>query len=194
MLIHLKCPQCHAPLQLEEGSTVLECEYCGSRMIYSPDGTLPAKLQMVTQPEEDSGKPKRKAYTTQDAFALLQEGNFEKAGLICKGILYKNPENAKAHMGKLLARLQLTGEQQLAGLGKPLAEYPEYIAALACADEQYRVILEECDILYWKTVSDKVKGARGPGATQTKTNGDWGCLGIIIAFLAVLALIMASRK
>lgn len=33
MLVHLKCPQCGAPLEMEESKGLVFCEYCGCKMI-----------------------------------------------------------------------------------------------------------------------------------------------------------------
>ena len=80
------------------------------------------------------------------AFIVLEDGDWQKADELLEQTLNLDPENARAYIGKLLVKLQLTSESMLPAkvntLGvKPLAEYKEFEKALRFADPGYRAVL-----------------------------------------------------
>lgn len=50
MLIHLKCPQCGAPVEIEENREVVFCEYCGSKMLNTYKKPTPPKASTAVNP------------------------------------------------------------------------------------------------------------------------------------------------
>jgi tetratricopeptide (TPR) repeat protein len=76
------------------------------------------------------------------AFIFLKDGDFKKADEYCEKVLDMDPENARAYVGKLLAELELTAEEQLPAHDDPLDEYKNFHKALQFADEHYRDMLQ----------------------------------------------------
>ncbi len=52
---HLPCPQCDAPLSLEEGSSLVECAYCGVRNLVVPKGVFRFFLPLSPKSDIEAG-------------------------------------------------------------------------------------------------------------------------------------------
>lgn len=76
------------------------------------------------------------------AFMFIGDGDFKSAADYCERVLDRDPENARAYIGKLLIELRLRGENQLAQCTKPLDGYDDFQRALDFADPQYRLVLD----------------------------------------------------
>ena len=82
----IKCKMCGGDLRLEEGSTVCECEYCGTRQ---------------TVPSADNEK---KLTLFSRAGRLLRGCEFDKAAGIFETIIADFPEEAEAYWGLVLCK------------------------------------------------------------------------------------------
>ena len=79
-----KCKMCGGDLSFEEGSTVCECEYCGSKQ---------------TLPNADSEK---KVNLYNRANRLRRNNEFDKASAVYESIVAEFPEEAEAYWGLCL--------------------------------------------------------------------------------------------
>ena len=82
----IKCKMCGGDLQVIEGATVCECEYCGSRQ---------------TVPTADNEK-KMTLFTR--ASRLLRNCEFDKASAVFEAIVADFPEEAEAYWGLVLCK------------------------------------------------------------------------------------------
>ena len=82
----LKCKMCGGELNITKGSTIAECEYCGSRQ---------------TIPSQDSEK---KLTLFARADRLRRAGEFDKAAGVYESIVADFPEEAEAYWGLVLSR------------------------------------------------------------------------------------------
>lgn len=85
-MVVIKCKMCGGDLQVIEGSTVCECEYCGSRQ---------------TIPTMDNEK-KMTLFTR--ASRLLRNCEFDKASGVFEAIVADFPEEAEAYWGLVLCK------------------------------------------------------------------------------------------
>ena len=60
------------------------------------------------------------------AFMFLEDGNFSEADKYCEKVLDQEPENAQAYLGKLMAELKVTKQENLANLKKPFDDNDNY--------------------------------------------------------------------
>ena len=81
-----KCKMCGGALNILEGMTVCECEYCGSKQ------TVP-----VTDDE-------RKMKLFDRANKLLRNCEFDKAGSVFESIIDEYPDEAEGYWGSLLCK------------------------------------------------------------------------------------------
>lgn len=66
---------------------------------------------------------------------FLEDGNFDQAEIYCEKALDADPRNAEAYLGKLLAELKLTDENQLMDVRKPIGRNDNYEKAYRFADD-----------------------------------------------------------
>lgn len=85
-MVVLKCKMCGGDLRIEEGKTVCECEYCGSRQ---------------TVPSLDNEK---KVALFTRANRLRSLGEFDKAFGVYESIVADFPEEAEAYWGLILCK------------------------------------------------------------------------------------------
>ena len=76
-------------------------------------------------------------------FMFLEDGEFERADDFCEQILDKVPENAQAHLGKLLSKLRVKKLNKIVECENFSEEDTCYQRALKFADEQLRLELME---------------------------------------------------
>ena len=86
----LRCKMCGASLNVTEGASITECEFCGSRQ------TIP-RIRLQNQGE-------KKATLFGRAGRLLGACEFDKAYTVYEGITEEFPEEAEAYWGLLLCR------------------------------------------------------------------------------------------
>ena len=82
----IKCKMCGGDLRIEEGSSVCECEYCGTRQ---------------TVPSADNEK---KLTLFSRAGRLLRGCEFDKAAGVFETIVADFPEEAEAYWGLVLCK------------------------------------------------------------------------------------------
>ena len=82
----IKCKMCGGDLRIEEGTTVCECEYCGTRQ---------------TVPSADNEK---KLTLFSRAGRLLRGCEFDKAAGVFESIVADSPEEAEAYWGLVLCK------------------------------------------------------------------------------------------
>ena len=85
-MVILKCKMCGGDLNVEPGSTVCECEYCGTKQ---------------TVPNTDDEK-KLKLYERANRLRLRSE--FDKAAGVYESLIEEYPEEAEAYWGNLLCK------------------------------------------------------------------------------------------
>ncbi len=69
------------------------------------------------------------------AFMFLEDGEFASADEYCEKVLDRDPENARAYLGKLMAELRVRRQEDLAGLAEPFDANRQYAKALRFGDE-----------------------------------------------------------
>ena len=81
------------------------------------------------------------------AFIVLEDKEWQKADDLLERALNIEPRNARAYIGKLLVKLEISSEDALPTKAsesniESLAEYKDYEKALRFADSEYRAVLE----------------------------------------------------
>lgn len=71
----------------------------------------------------------------QRAMLFLEDGEFEQAEQYCEKALDADPRNAEAYLGRLLAELKLTDENQLMDVRRPIGRNDSYEKAYRFADD-----------------------------------------------------------
>lgn len=69
------------------------------------------------------------------AFIFLEDGNFSGADEYCERVLDKDPENARAYLGKLMAEKQVQHQENLADCAQPFESSDNYQKALRYGDD-----------------------------------------------------------
>ena len=126
----IKCKMCGGDLTVIEGSTVCECEYCGSRQ------TLP-KLNADSD---------RKANLFDRASHFRRAYDYDKAMGIYEQILNEDGADAEAYWGIVLCRYGIEYvEDPTSGKRVPTINRVQYTSILA--DEDYKAALNHADSL-----------------------------------------------
>jgi nicotinamide mononucleotide transporter PnuC len=113
-------------------------------------------------PKNIAGDPKLRR-----AFILLSDGEFAKADECFERILDHEPDSAKAYIGKLMAKLGVREEGQLADYPEALSEYNDYRRAMRFANEDYREILKG----YNEAILERLETERKKKAYQEALSG-----------------------
>ena len=72
---------------------------------------------------------------------FLEDGEWEKADAFCEQVLNQEPENAQAYIGKLMAELQVSKQDDLANCERSFETNNNYQKALRFGDEKTKTIL-----------------------------------------------------
>ena len=70
------------------------------------------------------------------AFMFLEDGEWDKADDFCEQVLNQDPENAQAYLGKLMASLRVSHQEDLKDCEEPFDSSNYFRKALRFADEQ----------------------------------------------------------
>ena len=97
-----RCEACGAGLEVQEGSRIAYCPYCGMKQ------TLPEEAAKSLDAQEKT------AATLKRGFMLLEEGQFTKAKKSFDRVLDAEPENGRAYFGKLMASVKARHDYELA--------------------------------------------------------------------------------
>ena len=101
-----RCEACGAGLEVNEGSKIAYCPYCGMKQTFPKDA---AKILKAAAKIENMLKR---------GFMLLEEGEFKKADKYFDKVLDEEPENGRAYFGKLMVRLKASDTKKLAAILK----------------------------------------------------------------------------
>lgn len=71
------------------------------------------------------------------AFMFLEDGSFDEADEYCERVLDKDPENAEAYLGKLMAELKVRKQEELKNCGKPFDTSTNYQKAVRFGDDSF---------------------------------------------------------
>lgn len=72
---------------------------------------------------------------------FLEDKNWQEADEYCEKVLDLDPENAMAYVGKLMAELQVSKEENLANCEKPFDNSNNYQKAVRFADDELKTKL-----------------------------------------------------
>lgn len=72
------------------------------------------------------------------AMLFLEDGNFSQAEVYCEKALDADPRNAQAYLGKLLAELRISHENQLMTVRKPIGRNDNFEKAYRFADDDLK--------------------------------------------------------
>lgn len=78
------------------------------------------------------------------AFLFLEDKNWQEADEYCEKVLDLDPENAMAYVGKLMAELQVSKEENLANCEAPFDNSNNYQKAVRFADDELKTRLVGC--------------------------------------------------
>ena len=76
------------------------------------------------------------------AYLFLEDGDFQRADELLEDVLNRDPENARAYIGKLLVSHRLRTETELTTLPATFYDNPFYVKAHRFADDEYKKIIE----------------------------------------------------
>ncbi len=95
--------------------------------VAAPQAGVPAAIPVPTASNTDA--------LLKRVFMFLEDGNYSGADEYCERILDQEPENARAWLGKLMASLHITKQQDLANQRDSFENDPNYRKAARFADE-----------------------------------------------------------
>jgi hypothetical protein len=96
------------------------------------------------------------------AFLFLEDENWESADTYCEKVLDIEPKNARAYLGKLLAELHVSKEEDLAYYEVAFDNSNQYQKVIRFADEELRKTVEE----YASIVNNRIEQERLEGIYQ----------------------------
>ena len=79
------------------------------------------------------------------AFMFLEDGDFARADEFCEQVLNQDPENAEAHLGKLMAELKVRKRDGLRNVALPFDDRNNYQKAVRFGDDALKKKLAECN-------------------------------------------------
>ena len=93
------------------------------------------------------------------AFIFLEDGEWDRADDFCEQVLNQDPENAQAYLGKLMAELKVTKQDQLKDRTVPFDFINNYQKAIRFADEKLKSVL----VGYIEHINSRNENARIEG-------------------------------
>ena len=93
---------------------------------------------------------------------FLEDGDWENADTYCEKVLDIEPKNARAYLGKLMAEMQVSKEQDLAHCKISFDDSNQYQKVIRFADEELRKTVEE----YAAAVNNRIEQERLEGIYQ----------------------------
>lgn len=134
----IKCKMCGGDLAIEQGSTVAECEYCGSRQ---------------TVPSADNEK---KLTLFARANRLRAACEFDKAAGIYESIVSEFPEEAEAYWGLVLCKYGIEYVDD-PGTGKKIPTCHRSSFDSVLEDENFDQTIENADIVAQRVYREEAK-------------------------------------
>ena len=106
------------------------------------------KLAQTEEPKEPSKETVAGKTSTgitpllKRAFMFLEDGEFDRADEFCEQVLNQDPENAEAYLGKLMAELKVSKQEELANCDQPFDDNNNYNKVMRFADEKLSQTLQ----------------------------------------------------
>lgn len=123
-----KCKMCGGTLDVKEGQSIAECEFCGTKQ------TIP-----VIDNEKSFNLHNR-------ANALRLRNEFDKAIIVYENILTDNPDDAEAHWGLLLCKYGIEYvDDPLTGKKIPTCHRTQFDSVFS--DPDYKAAIKNADVL-----------------------------------------------
>ncbi len=125
------------------------------------------KLVGKTQSTDDIDAGVSVASLLKRVSILLEDGEFARADELLEEILNRDPENAKAYVGKLMISHSVRCEKDLGNLPHSLLNDRNYEKALRFADDEYKQTL----LQYEKNIADHLIEEKYQFAVEKKSQG-----------------------
>ena len=134
----LKCKTCGGRLEIQDGASIANCQYCGAQqsVLGGTDNGAADDVYNKAIAQNVSNLLKR-------AFLFLEDGEWQQAEGYFESALNVAPENARAYIGKMMAKNKINTEAKIPNITTPLEKCREYIKALRFADDEYKFVLQE---------------------------------------------------
>ena len=137
-----KCKMCGGTLDVKEGQSIAECEFCGTKQ------TIP-----VTNNEKSFNLHNR-------ANALRLRNEFDKAIIVYENILTDNPDDVEAHWGLLLCKYGIEYvDDPLTGKKIPTCHRTQFDSVFS--DPDYKAAIKNADVLAREVYETEAKEIDG---------------------------------
>ena len=137
-----KCKMCGGTLDVKEGQSIAECEFCGTKQ------TIP-----VIDNEKSFNLHNR-------ANALRLRNEFDKAIIVYENILTDNPDDAEAHWGLLLCKYGIEYvDDPLTGKKIPTCHRTQFDSVFS--DTDYKAAIKNADVLAREVYETEAKEIDG---------------------------------
>lgn len=113
-----------------------QCPYCHSRSLSVFTGNAEEDTKVVKTVNINTSASTESLLKR--VFIFLEDGEWETADAYCEACLDKDPESAKAYLGKLMAELHVSTLEQLKTCSKPFDNNSNYQKILRYADEELK--------------------------------------------------------
>lgn len=155
----LKCKMCGGNIEVCDGMTIFECEYCGTRQT-APDDKDEVFAENIKYESENGPVKESVDRASADsllkrAFIFLEDGKWDDADEYAEKVLDIEPENARAYFVKLMLNAEIRSESELINAEKPFDE-DENFAKICRYDKALGEKLKEtCDIIRGRNETDR---------------------------------------
>ena len=137
-----KCKMCGGTLDVKEGQSIAECEFCGTKQ------TIP-----VIDNEKSFNLHNR-------ANALRLRNEFDKAIIVYENILTDNPDDAEAHWGLMLCKYGIEYvDDPLTGKKIPTCHRTQFDSVFS--DPDYKAAIKNADVLAREVYETEAKEIDG---------------------------------
>ncbi len=146
-LINLKCTNCNAVLQGDDGKETMICPYCGSSFIVEKaciNYNNSFHISNNIKTDNVNICYNNAAALIKRGYILLEYFDFKKAYKLFNQALEFEPENGDAYLGQLLARLKISKKEYLPEMNEKICTLPEYQQAYRFCGEDIKMLLEQC--------------------------------------------------
>ena len=131
-----------------------QCPYCHSRSLSVFTGDVEEHTKVVKTVNINASASTESLLKR--VFIFLEDGEWETANAYCEACLDKDPESAKAYLGKLMAELRVKVQGELQNQLEPFDRNSNYQKAIRYADDELRDTL----ISYIKYINNRNEDTR----------------------------------
>lgn len=162
-----KCKICGGNVRFAPDATVGVCDSCGAKQMLQKTnndvmhgigkvvgGAAPAPAPVSAQPT--AAPVASVGVLLKRAFMFLEDGEWQKAEAFCEQVLNRDPENAYAYLGELLAELHVKKPNDLKNHMSPFDQLANYKKAMRFGDNNLKNSLAACA----KHTNDRIGQAR----------------------------------